>query len=303
MSHPVGFQKLAFAPRLVGAAAGAGLGFAAAPQDEGSTGAVMGAMTGYGLGALGSHLHQRFAGPPGATPAPAAGATPAAPAAPMGGLTPARNDPLHPPHTPAEMATAHAEMARSLDPHAQFVHDLAKWKQQQPAKTAPAPVHLPPLVKPTIAKVGFEKLSDASLTAGVPGLSVGLASKDERLPGMNRWVPRETLEHAYQGLDDGLDAQALQELAAEQGSVTHPAIGAGIGAALAHFGLSKSLGSAALGALAGGGAGALYNKHTAGQRQSDMREAVKGVEHERNHHGQHTAREAVPMVVGSIGDA
>ena len=147
--------------------------------------------------------------------------------------------------------------------------------------------------------VGFAKLSEHSVSFSPQGASMGLSSKDERLDGMNRWVPRHTLEQAFEGVDAGYDEQALTEQAANEGHIAHPAIGAALGAALAHYGIPASMGAKVIGGLAGAGMGAMYNHATADGRASDMQEALKGVRKERG--TSNTAREATPMVVSAAG--
>ncbi|MBA2708688.1 MAG: hypothetical protein H0U59_12860 [Gemmatimonadaceae bacterium] len=301
MSDPVGFEKLAFAPRLSGAAIGAGLGYAASPEDEGATGAVMGAGLGYGAGALGSYLHGRLGGAPAGPPVP--GATPSA------GPSTAGVDDFLSGRTlsneinaaaaakgvrlpPSEIALAHAPKPVVFGHRQEAMRRAGRW---------PQPVPLPPGPRGT-KKVGFEKISDYGVSAGFPGLGVSVSSKDERLEGMHRWIPRDTIEQAYEGVDSGLDDTALLQAAAESGGLVHPAVGAGIGAALAHFGLDKSNRTAkALGALVGGGAGALYNSMTRGQRQDDMGEALRGVHHEKRK-THNSANESTPMVVSTGGE-
>ena len=149
--------------------------------------------------------------------------------------------------------------------------------------------------------VGFAKLAEHGVSLSPQGIGFSQSAKDERLPGMNRWVPRQLLENAYAQTDAGFDDKAIEQMAAESGNVEYPMVGAGLGALLAHFGLSKSLGAAGLGALVGGGAGALYNTATRDQRVGDMHEALKGVHGERQRMGQPSANEAVPMVVSAAG--
>lgn len=304
VSHAVGFQKLAFSPRLTGAALGAGLGFAASPEDEGQTAAMVGGGLGYGVGALGDHLRQRF------------NQRVPKPAAPVGSAGP----PMSP-----ELSAAHAEIDKLLAPKPEHI-DQALAAAPKPGPAGPpqiglsperaknlarviAPVRHSPVRLPTsFRKVGFEKLADYNVGTNIGPVGMGTSSKDERLTGMNRWVPRSTIERAYQGLDQGLDQQALLEQAADSGNIQHPAVAAGLAAALAHFGLpgmpSPGLPASAkaMAALAGGGAGALYNRLTAGNRTEDMSEAIKGVELEREKNPKHhTAREATPMVVSPAG--
>jgi hypothetical protein len=115
---------------------------------------------------------------------------------------------------------------------------------------------------------------------------------------MNRWVPRHVLEKAFQGVSEGFDDQALQEEAREDGRYSQPAVGAAVGAILAHHGLGASPLGSALGGLAGAGAGAYLHERGAPGRVANMREALKGVHREREH-TQESAREAVPMVIAA----
>ena len=274
MSQPVGFQKLAFAPRLTGAALGAGLGAIAAPEGEGWTGAALGGLTGYGLGALGSRAAGLFR------------RSPRPPAAPQAITNPTR------------LLPAPASSARA---------------------TGPAQVLGPDVDIRHAKKVGFEKLADLGMSFGIPGIGVNVAGKDERLPGMDRWVPRGTIERAYQGLEQGYDAPALYEQAAGEGRLLHPAIGAVGGAALAHklpgilarlseggTALTKGVspvsnaGFTALSGLLGASTGALYNRATEGDRVEGMHQAIRGVSREKAK--QPSAREAMPMVMSSSGD-
>jgi hypothetical protein len=254
---------------------------------------------GYGAGALVDHLRQRLGKrSPGMLPAPAP-----APAT----------------HSPAELAAAHGEINQTLNPQAAMQHfdqQLAKWQ------SAPRPVQMGHLQEakmragvwprpvPLPMKVGFAKVADYSLGTNIGPVGVGTASKDERLMGMNRWVPRSTIEDAYQGLQQGLDERALREQAAESGNLMHPAVGAGLATALAHFGLPGNQvlpglpgSTKALAALGGAGAGALYNRLTGPRRADEMSEAIKGVQLEQQRHPRHvTSREATPMVVSPAGD-
>ena len=303
-SPAVGFQKIAFAPRLTGMAVGGLLGAAAAPEDQGMTGALAGAGMGYMAGALGSHLHGRLTGPKPTAPAAAGAAAP------------------HPGYDPAHM--------REVEDHLSGAH-LTKQINAAAAKGPPAVVAPNPRIAEgqkvleklrqarsqspstlrraqTVGrkflagrpKVGFYKLSEHSVSVSPQGASLGLSRKDERLEGMNRWVPRSTLEHAFTGVDEGYDDQALTEQAAESGNIIHPALGAALGAALAHYGIAPSVGAKVIGGLAGAGLGSMYNRATTSGRVSDMQEALKGVHHEK-HRTQETSREATPMVVSAAG--
>jgi hypothetical protein len=120
----------------------------------------------------------------------------------------------------------------------------------------------------------------------VPGtpFSVGanLKNKDERLPGMSRWVDRDVLERAMQGTDQGLDAQALVDQEMHRGNLMHPLMGAAAAAALTKYKLpgAGNVG-ALLAALTGAGAGSVYNHVTADSRGKDMMEALRGTYAER----------------------
>ena len=150
--------------------------------------------------------------------------------------------------------------------------------------------------------------SDFGLGVGIPGtpLSVSGKQRSERLPGMNRWTSRGTIERAFDGVDDGLDDQAMQDLEADQGSVASPLLGAGLAAALAHFGLKAPPNTTGLAALAGAGAGHAYHSATEGNRRKDMGEAAKGARMERGRfpiRGQSrtTSSENTPLVIQGGG--
>lgn len=273
MSQPVGFQKLAFAPRVTGALVGAGLGALSAPKDHGWEGAALGGLTGYGIGALGSRAAGLFRRTP-RTLAPAGSITNPA------RLLPGQVTPATPPASGVVMG---------------------------PHETIPQGAK----------KVGFAKLADVGMSFGLPGVGgINVAGKDERLTGMNRWVPRSTLERAYQGLEQGYDEPALYEQAVDEGTLMHPAIGAALGAAAAHkapgilahlaskgTALAKGVtpasnaGFTGLAALLGAGAGSIYNRATAGQRVEDMHQAIRGVRREMDRNP--SAREAMPLVMSS----
>lgn len=178
--------------------------------------------------------------------------------------------------------------------------------QEQQALNAPKP--MPAIPAPDapheawkgfkFRKVGFDKLADYGFSAGVPGFSVSTSGKDERLEGMNRWVPRRLIERAYQGLEGGLDEQALLDEAANRGHLAQPMAGAALAAALAHkLSPASHPGLKAMAGLAGGGLGALSNQAGQERRVEDMRQAIRGVTREMQR--QESAREATPMVVSS----
>jgi len=151
------------------------------------------------------------------------------------------------------------------------------------------------------------KAADYGIGMGIPGtpLSVSGTGKDVRYEGMRRFVPRSTFERAYEGLDQGLDPQALLELEQNQGTVHHPLMGLLAGSFAGHKLFPKGgIPATVLGGLAGGGAGALYNAATADSRVADMHEAIRGVLSEQNRMqsavtGQQatTANESTPLLV------
>jgi hypothetical protein len=163
-----------------------------------------------------------------------------------------------------------------------------------------------PQVRQSAGKT-MKKVADMGIGVGLPGTPIGLnfGTKQERLPGMNKWVDRDIIERAYEALDAGLDPQAIMERESERGNLKHPAIGGGMAAALAHFNLPKASPSSTLVAGAGGAAlGALYNRFTAKNRASDAAEALKGIARERGPiRGQDrmTASENTPMIVARSG--
>lgn len=332
-SNAVGFKKIAFAPRMTGAAVGGLLGGAAAPEDQGTTGAMVGAGMGYGVGALADHLHKHVTGPAAkAAPAPAPAGSAGPPALHPGSLAPHMkeiDDHLSGAHLSQQIDAAAKARGVKPGPGGYAPGEMPapgsvlspERKAALPKMVAPARQRQRPLVLPASPRapvggfhfkggswsVGFGKLAEYGVSVSPQGASYSTSSKDERLPGMNRWVPRGTLQRAFEGFDEGYDEQALTEEAGESGHIAHPAIGAALGAALAHYGVAPSLGGKIMGGLAGAGLGSVYNNATRGDRETNMREALKGVHGERGHHPKHpnhgktTANESVPMVVSAAG--
>lgn len=131
---------------------------------------------------------------------------------------------------------------------------------------------------------GLEKAAEAGIVLGLPNspLSVSASGKHERLPGMRRWVPRDAIERAGLGLDEGLDPQALLELEAQRGRFAWPAVGGALGAGGLRLMMPQSGLAAQAGAgLLGAGAGALAHRAGESARVSDMGEALRGVLYER----------------------
>ncbi len=124
------------------------------------------------------------------------------------------------------------------------------------------------------------------LNANIPGTPFvlrGGEQKEERLPGMRRWVDRGILEQAYAGLDAGRDPQDLIDEAESSGAVLQPLTGALVGG-LGSRALSGALGHKApltdslVAALAGGVAGSAYHALKARKRREDMQEAIIGAQ-------------------------
>jgi hypothetical protein len=108
---------------------------------------------------------------------------------------------------------------------------------------------------------------------------IGYSDKATRLEGMHRFVSPDVINQAYEGIDQGHDPQAILDTAKDTGSLLHPGVGAALGAYGVHrFLPSGGLPGMALGALAGGGLGAIYNAATAGDRIRDMSEALRGIQ-------------------------
>jgi hypothetical protein len=156
----------------------------------------------------------------------------------------------------------------------------------------------------------FPKIADASVGVGFPGspVSLSLRTRDERLPGMHRWVPRNLIERVHEDLDQGLDPADVLESERGRGSLLSPAMGGAAGAALAHFGLGGRGGAAAagLGALLGAGAGSTVNDLSASNREDNALEALRGVLRERAsvpaiRGQQHSTASSPPPLLVSVG--
>jgi hypothetical protein len=159
----------------------------------------------------------------------------------------------------------------------------------------------------------FKIAVDVSAGVSMPvlgGASFGFKDQRERLPGMSRWVPRSTVERGFDYVDEGLDEEAISDLEAELGTISHPLLGAALAAAGAHKFLPQSgaLGPL-LGGLVGGGLGTLYNQATKGRRIEEGLEAHSGAQREREkfpirRHATQTANESTPLAISrGSGDA
>jgi hypothetical protein len=128
---------------------------------------------------------------------------------------------------------------------------------------------------------------------------------------MHRWVDRDVIERAYAGIDQGLDPADVIDDEAHAGVYKHPAVGAALGGLLAHTMFpGGGVPAKALGALVGGGAGALYHDFTAPMRQQDSAEALEGVMRDGSAQApaaptrksvHHSASASTPMLVSSGG--
>lgn len=313
MAPRIGFEKLAFAPRLTGAALGAGLGALAAPEEQGWTGAALGGALGYGGGALLGRAVDFARGAPRVAPT----ATPDPRAADIAKHMPdvdaflsgkelsdqiaalQQPVPQHAPHQDAVSAPRpHGTPAPTAAPHGPQTGARNFRGIRFSAPVTRVPGTMPLTVPRRQFKLGFAKLADFGFSVGLPGVGISTSGKDERLPGMSKWVPRSTVEDAFQGLERGYDERALLEQAADKGSLRDPALGAAIGAGASHYfypGAHPHF--KALAALLGAGAGAVYNQFTTPDRVENMRQAIRGVSQERA--GQDSAREAMPLVLSS----
>lgn len=123
---------------------------------------------------------------------------------------------------------------------------------------------------------------------GTPLMIRGGEIKEERLPGMRRWVDRDVLQRVFAGLEGGAPPEVLVEAEAARGNVAYPAAGAAIAALSARdlaarvpqIAAHGPLASALVAALAGGVAGGAYHYGTRGKRQDDAREAIHGARQE-----------------------
>jgi len=127
----------------------------------------------------------------------------------------------------------------------------------------------------------------------------------ERLPGMHRWVPRETIEDVYRQLDMGVDPSEVKDSSTPWKSMGKgTAVGATAGAVMGR------LPGAVLGGAIGAGGGLLA--HFAGRksRDQDTQEALHGVlaEHAQESlpyrllgakNSQPSARESMPLTVST----
>jgi hypothetical protein len=287
-------------PRLMGALAGAGVGAFMAPEGQGLQGAALGGTAGYlGGAAIGGGARAAAGRVQNMFRRPVTGAASAAPAGARGPLiTPVPQHPIPtPPMLPAGVGGQFISPPMGPRPAAPFARGAEDAK----------------IVTASYLEHGINKVAmEFGVGTNLPGtpLNVGYShkSKEERLPGMNRWVDRDVLERALQGTSDGLDAQALVDLEGDRGRLSHPALGALLGGGLTKHFLPKSGNAgAALASLIGAGSGALYNQATAGDRRDSMVDALRGVYQERGFplqgQGHSTANEPPSMLLSRGGGA
>lgn len=177
-------------------------------------------------------------------------------------------------------------------------------------------------LKKEFARQGLDKKSsleqfklavDVGGSVPIPGLGgVGVSFKDqrERLSGMSRWVPRDTIERGFEYADKGFDPETVMDLEGDRGNVMHPLTGAALAAAGAlKFAPKSGAGGALLAGLGGLGLGQLYHQHTRDTREQEGLEALEGAQRERSkfpirRHTIQTANEATPLAVSrGHGDA
>jgi len=159
----------------------------------------------------------------------------------------------------------------------------------------------------------FKLSLDLSAGVGIPflpGVSLGIKDQRERLPGMDRWVPRSSMERGFQYADSGFDPEAVADLEAKRGVIEHPVMGGLAGAGLmAKFAPKSGVIGPVLAGLAGMGLGTVYNHATRDERVREGLEAFSGAQREREkfpirRHAVQTANESTPLAVSrGHGDA
>jgi hypothetical protein len=173
--------------------------------------------------------------------------------------------------------------------------------------------HLPqPPPEPNIWENLLVKKGGFGVGVGIPGTPIGISAKShdtERLPGMEHWVPRDMIERGFTGVRNGLDDQAIIDMEGGQNNLRDPALGALVGAVLAHYGAPNG-GAVAkgLGATLGAGIGSMYNDVSRPQRQDQMQHALQGIheEHSKRKNSFPVSRQttssasaAAPMLIAS----
>jgi len=147
------------------------------------------------------------------------------------------------------------------------------------------------------------KLADSNVSLGIPGLGFSVSDRDERLPHMDQWVPRQYLERAYAAVRNNEAPIVPLREAVEEGQALHPLLGAALGIAAGYkFAPEARVAAGSAGALLGAGAGAVYNRATLQDRYNAMSEALRGAAADRQT-PMETARAPVPKIVsGAMGN-
>ena len=123
--------------------------------------------------------------------------------------------------------------------------------------------------------------------AGTPFALQGSEMKDERLPGMRRWVDRDMIQRAMQARAQGMSEDEFMRHEGGRNSFVSPLLGAGVGASLGHGApdwmtnhlpgkAQGPLARSIIGGLLGAGAGAAYHAYKGDDRRGDAHEAWFG---------------------------
>lgn len=283
-----GLEKTAYAGAALGGLLGAGMGYLADPEHSwqaAAMGGLGGAAVGHGVGtsmnrgsraAAIAHLSDPSKAPPGG--------------------------PMHPPAPPAAPPPAAAAPKRAPAVRTDKYHESEKLYAKHRAQMRQWQDQL--LEQ---EEAGRKAAADYGLGVGPSGPSLSaFGSPEERLPGMHRWVPRETIENVYKQLDMGVDPADVQT----DNSPLKDVAGGGVLGGLA----GATLGRTPMWGLAGAGIGAAagLGKHLLGSknRRAETQEALYGVMREReaerggrqpqqNAPVQDSAREAMPLTVAT----
>lgn len=158
-------------------------------------------------------------------------------------------------------------------------------------------------------KLGF----DFGIGVNLPGtpLSVSMKEQRERLPGMDRWVPREDIERGFAYDDAGTSLDEIADEAARRGGVLHPAVGAALAAAgmKALRPTAGVVGPLAAGLL-GAGLGAGYHQMTTDDRIDNALQGLQAARRTKQDeggfpirkHAIQTANESKPVVISGGRD-
>lgn len=245
----------------------AGLGAAMAPEDERARAAML-----FGLGGLG--LQGMFKGP---------GAPPA----------------VKP--SPANYGKAFLDESKSQ------LFDWLRKPRRAPATPPPSAIGAAlRRLGPTLHGFGKFGSFDFGVSAPIPfsgGMGMSVKGQKERLKGMGQWVPRETLERAFENVDAGVSPEEAAMTEADRGEIIDPLIGGGAAALAAHRFLPKSgVPGKVLAGLLGSGVGSLHHGMGREGRAKGMYESMLAAQRERDEfpvrkHPTQTANESTPLAV------